>query len=275
MKRSHKLLGKIPKRLADSGELKTNADEFIKKVRQLQDNIRQTIDALNHYGTQSHFVNLPLALNEAQLLLRDIQQIVTRSSAVDHSHKTANDLLNFWTNMSSVITDQVSKATQLKYDAINTRNRLSDATKIADKTFYIISQVHPIHSKNKRQYEKLAEENKEIFKLRDDIHGIFNTSIVPETDVTFELISDNHGKIVQDTKSLKGLKGLVHEVNERCANELAMIKADLLPKVKAHTIDLTNRAQEYSKIFQHTKDGAAVALLARLVNRNIYFFRQI
>lgn len=231
----------------------------------MQDNIRETIDALNRYGTQGHFVNLPLALNEAQLLLRDIQQIETRSGSIDHSHKTANDLLNFWTNTSSVLSEQVREAAKMKYDATDIRNRLSDAIQIADKAFYIISQVHPVHNKNKRRYEKLAQTQKNIFKLRDDIHEIFNTSIVPQTDLTFELISDNHGKIGQDSASLKNLKRLVHETNEVCAKELAMIKDTWFPKVKAHANDLTNRAEEYSKSFQHTKDGAAIALLARLV----------
>lgn len=268
-KRIKKLLDKIHKRIPESSEVKGNSENFIIEIRQLQDNISHTIHSLNHYGTQSHFVNLPVALNEAQLLLRDIQHMETHSNAVDHSHKTANELLNFWTNMSSILSNQIEETAHLKNDAINTRNRLNSAIENADKAFYFIAQAHPLHNKNREQYEKLLQQQRNLLELRDNIFEIFNTSIIPQTDLVFELIADNHGKFTQDSVSLQLLKDSVHDINEECAKELAAMKKELIPKVKSHVDDLTHRANEYSKIFQNTKNGAEVALLASTAHKNI------
>lgn len=247
----------------ESGTLKGNTESFLEEMRQIKVDSQATIFALNQYGTHDHHINLHLALEEAQLLLNNIQTITSRGENAKKAHKLANELLNHWSSISELTSNQVIEASELKYYGINTKQRLNDAIQLSHRTFDAIAKAETILSQNRRRHDTLLFKHKRIYGLKLAIHDIFNNSISPQTDTTFELIKDNFAKIEQDLDNLHGLKKMVHSVNEECEEGLSYIRKNHLPEAERHATNLKRRAEEYAKLFQHSKNGAEVALLAR------------
>lgn len=256
-------LSKLTKRIQESDSERKNSDEFRSSIQTLQNDVQERIYALNRFGTNTHHVNLPIALNEAELLLQNIGEIVNYQSNAHRAHQCAAESLDYWLSTSSDVTEQLDKTLQLKYDVINVKNRLHDAQQNAHKTFDILAKTNSTHFTNKKRYDNLVHQQKRVSHLHNNIHDIYNTSIIPKTDLVFELIADNHEKIEQDINNVIRLKGIVHESNVHFAESLKDIRDNWLPEAKDYSIDLMVRAEEYTKLFQNTKNGAEVALLAR------------
>lgn len=251
------------KKYHESGTLKGKAEIFLEKMQQYHADTQTTILALNQYGTHAHHINLHLALGEAQQLLNDIKTVSSRSEHAKQSLQCANDSLNFWSTMSELTSQQVIEASELKFYGINTKHRINDAIQLAHRTFDTLTKAESILSQNRRRYDQLLFNHKRMYGLKTAVHDIYNNSIIPQTDTTFELIDDNYSKIGQHLDNIHRLKKYVHDVNEDCAEGLKYIRLNYLQAVQRHADNLMHRAREYAKLFQHSKNGAEVALLAR------------
>lgn len=256
----------------ESGTLKNKAEIFLEKMRQYHADTQTTLLALNHYGTHDHHINLHLALNEAQQLLNDIETVSTRSEQAKQSLQCANDSLSYWASMSELTSQQVIEASELKYYGINTKHRINEAIQLSHRTFDTLAKAESILSYNRRRYDQLLFNYKRIYGLKLAIHDIYNNSVIPQTDTMFEFIDDNYGKIGQHLDNIHRLKKYVHDVNEECADGLTYIRLNYLQAVQGHASNLMHRAREYAKLFQHSKNGAEVALLARYTNNHHTFF---
>lgn len=267
-KQLRKLLTKMKKH-HETAILKSKADNFLDKIRQAHAEGQSTILTLSQYGTHGHHINLHLALEEAQQLLDDINTISSRGENARKVLLCANESLQFWSGVSDITSNQVIEASELKHYGIITKNRISDAIQLAHRAFDTMTKAESTISYNRRHYDALLLQHKRIFGLQAAIRDTFNNSIVPQTDTMFEMIQDNHNKVQQDMGSLQRLRQIVNEVNERCHEGLHYIRMNYLDAARVHSQDLTLRAREYAKLFQHSKNGAEVALLASSAHRNI------
>lgn len=268
-KRIQKIANKLKKRQQETEAICDDAAKFFAEIQSLQNEIQERIYAINRFGSGNHHVNLPIAMEEATLLLQSIDQIAQHHNGIFVAHECAVELYDQWSNTSAVLNNQMDETKLLKYDVINLKNRLYDAMQNAHKTLEILDHGNKTHFTNRKRYENLLQKHKHISNLRYSIRDTFNTSIVPQTDTLFEIIADHQSKVVQDLKTIVRLKDVVRETNVRCAQNLRNIHENWLPEAKAHSIDLVVRAEEYAKLFRSTKNGAEMALLASTAHKNI------
>lgn len=268
-KRIEKIASKLQKRQNESEAVRDDAAQFFGEIQSLQNDIQERIYAINRFGMGNHHVNLPIALEEATLLLQNVGEIAKHHNGIFVAHECAVELYEQWWNTSVVLNNQLDETKQLKFDVINLKNRLYDAMQNAHKTIEILGQCNRTHFTNRKRYENLLQKHKHIANLRYSIRDTFNTSIVPQTDTLFEIVADQQAKVEQDLQTIVRLKDVVHETNVQCAQNLRNIRDNWLPDAKTHSIDLVVRAEEYAKLFRSTKNGAEMALQASTAHKNI------
>lgn len=254
---------KIDKRNHGSERVKNEFFAFLNETNQLTWKIQNTIDELNYYGTHDHHINLPTALNEANRLLDNIR---TRSMTHEKAQMVlacARDALDFWSTTSDTLTQQSLEVEQLNFDTTMINTRLDDALKIGQGTQNVLDKVVMIHENNLKRFDDLVDRENEAKMLKKEIFQVYNNSIVPQTDELFEEIDDSQNKLLQIMEDINVLKDTVNDTNAECADGLADIRENYLPDAKEHSDDLMKRATEYAQLFKNTKDGAAVALIAR------------
>lgn len=236
---------------------------FLNETNQLSWKIQNTIDELNYYGTHDHHINLPTALTEAQNMLNDIRARSVNHEKAKLALDCARDTLDFWSTTSDTLTQQSLEVEQLKYDGAMIKKRIDDATKIGHDTHRVLDRVEALHGTNEDRFEALVGRHKEAGVLKHEMNQLFNNSIAPQTDEVFEEIGDSQRKLLQIMEDINVLKETVNDTNAECADGLDDIRENYLPDAKEHSNDLMDRAIEYAKLFKNTKDGAAVALIAR------------
>lgn len=274
-KKLQKISTKIDKRNHGSEHVKNEFFAFLNDTNQLTWKIQNTIDELNYYGTHEHHINLPTALNEAQSLLDNIR---TRSMNHDKAQTVlacARNTLDFWSSTSETLNQQSLEVEQLKYDSAMINKRLDDALKIGHRTHKVLDNVVMIHGNNLEKLDALVDRQNEARTLKRDISQVYNNSIVPQTDELFEEIGDSQNKLLQIMEDINVLKETVNDTNAECADGLADIRENYLPDAKEHSDDLMQRATEYAQLFKNTKDGAAIALIARCDGGTLFMMRML
>lgn len=274
-KKLQKISTKIDKRNHGSEHVKNEFFAFLNETNQLTWKIQNTIDELNYYGAHEHHINLPTALNEAQSLLDNIR---TRSMNHDKAQTVlacARNTLDFWSSTSETLNQQSLEVEQLKYDTAMINKRLDDALKIGHRTHNVLDNVVMIHGNNLEKLDALVDLQNEARTLKRDISQVYNNSIVPQTDELFEEIGDSQNKLLQIMEDINVLKETVNDTNAECADGLADIRENYLPDAKEHSDDLMQRATEYAQLFKNTKDGAAVALIARWDGGTLFMMRML
>lgn len=248
-----------------SDNLRTSAMQFANEMTNIQNQTQQHIDMLNEFGTTTHHVNLPIALDESQQMLNRIMAIVDFHNIAHRAHQCAVQLIGQWSNTSDILTSQMSEAAQLKSDVSNAKNRLYDLIQNVYKTTDAITMARDIHAANDRNYGKLLNQLHQIQQMHGQIHDIFKSNVVPETDTVFNMIVDNHEKLRQDLANLIQLHSIVTDTNEHRARQYERIREQWLMRAQQHAEQLMNMAREYVGLFQNTKNSAEVAMLARYV----------
>lgn len=175
----------------------------------------------------------------------------------------ARDALDFWSTTSETLTQQSLEVEQLKYDSAMIKKRLDDALNIGHGTHKMLDKVEMVHGENVENFDALVGRQNEAKALKQEIFQVYNNSVVPQTDELFEEIGDSQNKLLQIMEDINVLKETVNDTNAECADGLDEIRENYLPDAKEHSDDLMRRATEYAQLFKNTKDGAAVALIAR------------
>lgn len=237
--------------------------QILNEIHHIQDDTEKEISHLNLLGINNHQINFPMALSEAKSLLQNILEEVHNQNGAFRAHQCANTLIDQWSKISDILNSQMDEAQQMKYEIINSKNRLYDLTNNVYETSKILTNAEAIKSISERGFEKLKHKLKKITHLRNNLTDIFNTSVIPETDVLFNIIDDNHEKIKQDLSNLIQLKTTVQETNAQNAQQIKNLRSEWVPRAQSHSTDLSNRAREYVQLFENTKNSAEAAMLAR------------
>lgn len=258
-----KLLTKSQKQISVSESLNNNSKAFLNEIRSVQEDTQERINQLNLFGLNSHHVNIPHAVSESESLLRNIFEIVENQNGAFRAHQCANTLVEQWSNTSLILTDQMQEAQLMKYDVINTKNKIYDLINNAHKSSKTLSNAETIRLIGEKGYEKLKHKLKKISHLRSNLTEIYNSNVIAQTDIFFNVIDDNHEKIKQDLSNLISMKTIVHETNAQSAKQIENLRIEWIPVAETHSSDLMDRAREYVKLFQNTKHSAETAMLAR------------
>lgn len=246
-----------------SDTLRVVAITFSNEMEYVQNETQEHINMLNAFGIGSHHVNLPLALTESQQLFKSILDIVDSHNVAHRAHQCAIYLIDQWSNTSEILNSQMDETTQLKYDIINAKNRLYDLIQNIYKTSDTITTAKAIQTTNAKNYGQLLNHQQKILQMQSDINNIYKTNVFPETDIAFNMIVDNHGKIRQDLGNLIQLRSIVTDTNSHRAQQLEIIRQEWLSLARHHSEQLMNTAREYVGLFQNTKNSAEAAMLAR------------
>lgn len=246
-----------------SDNLRIAAIEFHNEMEFVQNETQERINMLNAFGIGSHHINLPIALAESQQMFKGILIIVDSHNVAHRAHQCAVYLIDQWSNTSSVLNSQMDESVQLKYDIINAKNRLYDLIQNIYKTTETITNAKSIHAANEKNYGKLLHQQHKIQQLHIHINDIYKMNTIPETEIVFNLIIDNHQKLEQDLANIIQLTTIVRDTNALRAQQLDNIQREMLPLAMNHSDNLAKTAREYVGLFQNTKNSAEVAMLAR------------
>lgn len=246
-----------------SDNLRTSAITFNNEMEYIHNETSEYINTLNAFGFGSHHVNVPIALAESQQLFDGILTIVDNHNVAHRAHQCAVYLIDQWSNTSEILNSQMDESIQLKYDIINAKNRLYDLIQNVYKTSEYITNAKSIQATSEKKYGKLLNHHNKIVQLQNAINDIYKTNIFPETDIVFNMITDNHEKMRQDLNNLIQLHSIVTNTNSHRAQHMENIQQTWLPLAKSHSDQLMNTAQEYVGLFQNTKNSAEIAMLAR------------
>lgn len=228
------------------------------------DKIKSTIHLLDKYGTHHEHVNLPVAVNEAEILLDKIKSIVNDNvDNVLDNLECGKNLLDEWKNTNLMLNDQMNDIVDIREQLNDLNMRLDDTIDNAYKTERILNEAIDLHKLNLLNYDNLQNINYKINTFKSDLNDIFNTSIIPKTDISFSQLNDNHDKIDRDIETIDALRKMLENLLNDNAKVLYDIRNNYQLEVTDHANDLMERAKEYSNMFKSTKDGAEAALLAR------------
>lgn len=261
--RWQKMLTKAAKRSQISDNLRTIAVTFLNEMEYVQNETQEHINMLNVFGIGRHHVNLPIALAESEELLKSILSVVDSHNVAHRAHQCAVNLIDQWSNTSSILTSQMDEALQMKYDIINAKNRLYDLIQNVYRSSEAITNAKNINAANEKSFGKLQRQHSKIVQLHHDFNDIFKSNVIPETDTVFNMIIDNHQKLRQDLNTIIQLKAVVRDTSTQSAQQLDGIRSEWLPLAQNHSNNLVNKAREYVGLFQNTKNSAEVAMLAR------------
>lgn len=237
--------------------------DFLAEIRFIDDDAQERINQLNQLGLTTHHVNIPNALDESKSMLQNIMEIVDSQNGAFRAHQCANSQLEQWSNISAILTSQTEEAEQMKYDVINSKNRIYDLINRSHETTKILSNVNLLRTAGEKGFEKMRHKVKRINLMRSEIKDVQNTSIIPQTDVQINIIVDDHEKVRQDLSNLVRLKTIVQETNVQTAQHITHLRKEWLPIAQKYSTGLMDRAKEYVQLFQNTKHSAEAAMLAR------------
>lgn len=246
-----------------SDNLRTTAITFNNEMEYVHNETQEYINILNAFGIGSHHVNVPFALAESQQLFNGILTIVDNHNVAHRAHQCAVYLIDQWSNTSDILNSQMDETNLLKADIINAKNRLYNLIQHVYKTSESITNARDTHAANERNYGKLLNQHNTVLQLQTSINDIYKTNIIPETDIVFNMIVDNHEKLRQDLGNLVQLRSIVTDTNSHRAQQLEIIRQEWLSLAGSHSDHLMNTAREYVGLFQNTKNSAEIAMLAR------------
>lgn len=258
-----KVLAKALKTSNASEYLKISLLNFLTEIRSIDDEAQDRINKLNQLGLTTHHINIPIALGDSKTMLQHILEFVDNQNGAFRAHQCANSQLEQWSNISAILSSQTEETDQIKYDVINSKNRIYDLINRSYETAKILSDVSSLHSAGEKGFDKLRHKLKRINVIRNEIKDLQNTSIIPQTDVQINIIDDAHGKIRQDLGNLVRLKTIVQETNGQTSQQIMHLRNEWFPIAQNYSNGLMDRAKEYVQLFQNTKHSAEAAMLAR------------
>lgn len=257
------------KKLQKSDRMKIDVESILMDIRDISGVVQETIINLENYGSNDHHIKLPIALKEAKMYLNGIKERSAKIPAAAESLKCANDQSEFWTDeLASATLMRGKLEVYLKLKKIF-NERLDDLKNLTHRTFRDSSETEAFVTKNRKSFDKLKLQGSKIDFENDELEKLVNRDIIAASDSLMESLHDGIAKLKIDNKDLIDLNIEIEaKISEREA-ELNDINAKLIPKAKAHAEDLSRCSKIIVDLFQNSKDGARVAMLAGTAHKNI------
>lgn len=267
--RASRISGTSDKQLQKAEKVMIDGDSVLMDVRDITGVVQETIINLFNYGSNDHHIKLPTALREAQAFLKDLQQRSRNIPKAGETMKCANDQLEFWLDELNNANQQKEKLENYLKLRDNFNEKLNDLKNLTHRAFRDSSETEAFVTKNRKSFEKLKLNADEIDRENDDIKTLVNFGIIAKSDSLMESLHDSIAKFKIENNELIELNEMVDETITKREDEFAVISESLIPKARAHAEDLSLRSKIIVDLFQHSKDGAKVAMLAGTAHKNI------
>lgn len=267
--RASRISGTSDKQLQKAEKVMIDGDSVLMDVRDITGVVQETIINLFNYGSNDHHIKLPTALREAQAFLKDLQQRSRNIPKAGETMKCANDQLEFWLDELNNANQKKEKLENYLKLRDNFNEKLNDLKNLTHRAFRDSSETEAFVTKNRKSFEKLKLNADEIDRENDDIKTLVNFGIIAKSDSLMESLHDSIAKFKIENNELIELNEMVDETITKREDEFAVISESLIPKARAHAEDLSLRSKIIVDLFQHSKDGAKVAMLAGTAHKNI------
>lgn len=267
--RANRISGYSDKRLQKSDKMKIDVDSILMDVRDITGIVQETIINLENYGSNDHHIKLPNALKEAQQYLDAIRLRSQEVPMGENSLKCANEQFEFWSDELNAAAQQRKKMEDYLQARKIFNERLEDLKNLTHRTFRDSSETEAFVTKNRKSFEKLKQKSKLISDETEEIDKIVSQGIIAQSDSLMESLHDNIAQLRIEDKDLIDLNVEVEAVISERESELGSIKSSLIPDARNHAEDLSRRSKIIVGLFQNSKDGAQVAMLAGTAHANI------
>lgn len=267
--KSTKMTKKAEKKVHVAEKMKIEVDSILTDIRDVSLNIQESIVNLNNYGSNDHHIKLPVALKEAQRYLDDIKNRARNLPNNEDSIDCANKQFEFWVDEYKSSNQAQSDFDHLKASLKIMTDRLDDMKNLTHKVFRDSMETEVLMSRNREKLDKLIGKVEKIDETHDEVKKILHTEIISQTDSMMESIHDNIAKLKVENDDLIALNEDLNITIVECDEGLKEAKIHWLPKARVHADDLMKRSKVIVDSFQHSKDGAKIALLASSAHSNI------
>lgn len=249
--------------------MKIDAESILIDVRDITGIVQETIINLENYGSNDHHIKLPNALKEAQMNLNDIKRRSQNIPQSQESLKCANEQFDFWSDELKSAMQQQQKLDNFLTLRKLFNERLEDLKNLTHRTFRDSSETEAFVTKNRKSFEKLKEKSIKINEDTEELEKLISFGIIAQSATMMEMLHDAIDKLKSDNKVLIDLNVEIDAVITEREDDLQDIKDDLIPKARVHAELLAKRSKVIVDLFQNSKDGARVAMLAGTAHKNI------
>lgn len=267
--RATKIREYAEKRLQRSDKMKGDVDSLLMEIRDISGIVQETIMNLENYGSNDHHIKLPIALKEAQMYLNDIKEKSKNIPQSQESLKCADKQFDYWSEQLSSTNEQREKLDKYLSLRKTFNDRMDDLKNLTHRAFRDSSETEAFISKNRKSFDKLKEKSSRINGETEEVDKLVNQGIIAKSDSLMETLHDGIAKLKIDNKDLIDLNIEIEATVKNREKELQEIKDTLVLKARSHAEDLSRRSQVIVDLFQHSKDGAQVAMLAGTAHKNI------
>lgn len=249
--------------------MKYETEAILMEIIDLTDIVKEAIINLENYGSNDHHIKLPVALKEAKMYLNDITERSKNIPQAQETYECSVDQLAYWTeefNSTAQLRQKVEDYTKAR---TTFNNRLDDLKSLNHRTFRDSSETEAFITKNKKSIGKLKLKANAISKETDELETLLDQNIVAQSDSLMETLHDGIAKLRLDNANLVELNSKVEEMIPQRESELEDLKKSLISDARKHAEDLSARSKIIVDLFQNSKDGAKVAMLAGTAHKNI------
>ncbi|KAL7044656.1 hypothetical protein ACKWTF_002015 [Chironomus riparius] len=260
--KANRFITTTDKKIKKIEELKTKSEDLITDARDQSSSIQESIINLESYGTSDHHIKLPNALKEAKLFLDEIAKKSQNVPNTDQTTKCANDNFDFWSEELKNTKEQKDKLDKLIKDKETLQNRINDFKNLTHRVFRDSSETEAFITKNKNDFEKLKEKAAQLETQALEVDKLLNENVVAASASRLESVNDNLDKAKITNDNLLNMYDEVDKTLSERNDEINLIKNSQLTQAQRHAQDLSDRSKVIVSLFQHSKDGAQLAVRA-------------
>lgn len=212
-------------------------------------------------------------MKKAQNILDRIKNVsdnaLETESIVSSALKCANKSLNQTNIIAKEVDDHKILLDHLNDNLKSFDYRIRDLKKHSNSVKQNVDKSNELTKNNDLKYKQMKEDFKTIKMLFNETKALLNNNFIAEIDVLREEIIDNMEKMDRMNIETKDLTKILNETMAETKHDLNKISPSLLDEARSYAMELDEASKKYGNYFQSTKDGAEVALAARLVD---FFF---
>lgn len=186
-------------------------------------------------------------------------------SIVSSALKCAQNSLNLTNVVAKEVDDHKVLLDQLNDNLKSFDYRIRDLKKHSNSVKQNVDKSNELTKNNDLKYKQMKEDFKTIKMLFNETKALLHNNFIAEIDVLREEIIDNMEKMDRMNIETKDLSKILNETMAETKHDLNKISPSLLDEARSYAMELDEASKKYGTHFQNTKDGAEVALAARLV----------
>ena len=267
--RANRISGNSDRKLQKSDKMKIEVDSILMDVRDITGVVHEAIINLENYGSNDHHTQLPIALREATIHLNAIRQRSQNIPKGESAMQCANEQFEVWSDELTTAKERKQKLDQFMKLRDIFNNKYNDLKNLTHLAFRHSSETEGFLTKNRKSIDKLEEKKNQLNNDREELEKMVNLDIIAESDSMMETLHDAIAKLRIDNKDLIELNIEIDSKIRERDEELREIQSNLIPEAQKHAEDLSRRSKIIVGLFQNSKDGAQVAMLAGTAHQNI------